>query len=209
MPFAVDFSIEGLRQRTHGMTLADVGIVRPKASANISIKGMVMQACDMPFTESGATPDVVINIQSGAPDIEFKIVDPGAAAGEYLSAEDPGMTVSVADPTDDIAMMRDAGENVLNQPSIRVRYWYPLGEYGPTEEEERVKGWIFEEAAPNGAYFTRADLARAVSARYHRIYAEDEEDGKYDIWGHGIGDLVLHTVSYDAGTGLYNLGIDS
>jgi hypothetical protein len=32
---------------------------------------------------------------------------------------------------------------------------------------------------------------------------------RYGIWGHGIEDLVLHTVEFDPKIGCYRLGIDS
>jgi hypothetical protein len=158
---------------------------------------------------------------------EFELVDPGAAEGDYRSAQYPGLSVSIEDPSDDIPAMRGADEELVGQPTIRVLYAYPLGSAGPSQEEQENEGWIFEEAAPNGRSFTRADLARVVSARYHRIYAEEDEssgataryvpgmfnrepsNGKFKLWGHSIWDLGLHAVTYDAAADLYSLGIDS
>lgn len=34
-------------------------------------------------------------------------------------------------------------------------------------------------------------------------------NGKYGIWGHSLGDLVLHTVHYDPTGKVIKLGIDS
>lgn len=157
----------------------------------------------------------------------FTIVDEDAAAGDYRSAEDPSPYVSIADPEEDIGLMRGADDHVVDAATIRVLYSYPFDTHGPTPEEQEAEGWIFEEKAPNGAFFTRADLARAVAARYCAIYAEEEEstkvepgyipgmlnrnrtNGRYGIWGHDIGDLLLHTVEHDPVTGVYTLGIDS
>ena len=86
--------------------------------------------------------------------------------------------------------------------------------------------------------FTRFSLARAISELYQYIYKEEEEtatlpiesmeerysrtgkgrslafnrapsNGIYNIYGHDLGDLVLHTVYYDPNEDLYTLGIDS
>jgi hypothetical protein len=159
--------------------------------------------------------------------IEFEIVDPKESKGDYMSAEDPGSTVSIEDPTDDIRMMLNPGEKVLDAPSVRILYSYPLGTYGPSDDEEKFRGWIFEEKSPNGSYFTREDLVRVISNRYRHMYDEEEGNtkaqmlpgllnreftsGKYEIWGHNIGDLVLHTVMQepDAEPMLLKLGIDS
>jgi hypothetical protein len=158
---------------------------------------------------------------------EFSVVDPEAPRGDHRSAEDPSPYVSIEDPADDIALMQGADEKVVDRGSIRVLYSYPFGTAGPSAEEQKAGGWIFEEAAPDGAAFTRADLARAVSARYNKIYDEEEAtsdvepqyipgmlnraptNGKYKIWGHVLGDLLLHTVSHDPAADLYILGIES
>lgn len=157
----------------------------------------------------------------------FAVVDEDAPAGEYRSAEDPSPYVSISDPEEDISLMRGADDRVVDAPTIRVLYSYPFDTAGPTPEEKEAEGWIFEEKAPNGRFFTRADLARAVAARYNAIYDEEAKttavepgyipgmlnrnrtNGRYGIWGHDIGDLVLHTVEHDPVTGVYTLGIDS
>ena len=157
----------------------------------------------------------------------FDIVDEDAAAGDYRSAEHPSPFVSIADPAEDIAHMRGADDHVVDASKIRVLYSYPFGTTGPRREERKAGGWIYEEKAPNGAFFTRADLARAVSARYNAIYAEEEKsteikpgfigcslnrnrtNGRYGIWGHYIEDLLLTKVEHDPVTGIFTLSIDS
>ena len=159
--------------------------------------------------------------------VSFEIVDPEAAAGDYRSAGNPSPYVSLADPAEDIEMMRGADEVVVDRPSIRVLYSYPFGVPGPSPLEQALDGWVFEEKAPGGKSFTRADVAKAISDRYNAIYAEERETsgvaeryipgmlnraptfGKYHIWGHTLGDLLLHTIRYDAGHDVYDLGIDS
>jgi hypothetical protein len=63
--------------------------------------------------------------------------------------------------------------------------------------------------------FTKRDIVRCISKAYHKIYKEEKEstkikiipgnqrkvlynrnttDGKYGIWGHDIGDLVLSAI---------------
>ncbi len=157
--------------------------------------------------------------------IEFQIIDPETPKGEYMSAQDPGPYVHLADPAEAIAMMAGADDRVIDAASARVLYTYPLGTTGPTPEEKEAHGWVFEERAPNGKFFTRADIARAIAARYAAIYDEEERGspvapgylpgsfnrapttGKYEIWGHVLSDLMLHTIRHE--NGLYKLGVDS
>ena len=74
---------------------------------------------------------------------------------------------------------------------------------------------------------SRINFVEAVVQAYRDIYdAEDETskvkagnipgmfnrnttDGKYGIWGHDIGDLMLHTAYVDEETGIITLGVDS
>jgi hypothetical protein len=158
-------------------------------------------------------------------EITFAVVDPARPAGKYMSAEKPGPYISIADPEPHLSMLVDADEIVIADDVIRVLYRYPLGTAGPSLEEERHGGWIFEEVAPDGQAFTRADLARVICIRYKLMYTEEDgqdapqyapgllnrgyTNGKYGIWGHDIGDLLLHTVRLNVKTGLYTLGVDS
>jgi hypothetical protein len=156
--------------------------------------------------------------------VEFLVTDSDAPPG---SAPDSESFILLDDPSEAIEDLQGADEEVVAKPTIRVLYSYPFGTAGPSAPEQEFGGWIFEEAAPNGRSFTRADLVRAVSARYHQIYAEEEAtsavapqyipgmlnraptNGKYQIWGHTLSDLALRSVAYDAAADLYALGIDS
>ncbi len=93
--------------------------------------------------------------------------------------------------------------------------------------------WEFKVVSADPKGFTNADLARQISRVYHAMYDEEERtsiikvvpmeqrkrlinrnktNGKFGIWGHDIGDLVLHTVEiYQARDGKLTavLGIDS
>jgi hypothetical protein len=157
--------------------------------------------------------------------VTFAVLCPDAPPGEYGSREDPSPYISLEDPEPDLALLLHADDRVINQGMVRVLYRYPLGTAGPSAEEQARGGWIFEAAAPEG-FFTRAALARAIAARYQAIYAEEEgnappagdlpgmlnratTDGQYGIWGHRLGDLLLHTVGHSAEADLYTLGIDS
>jgi len=70
----------------------------------------------------------------------------------------------------------------------------------------------FELTSPTG--FTRTQLISEISKQYYKVYQEEEStatvktiplkqrkiynrnitDGKYEIWGHDIGDLVLDEI---------------
>jgi hypothetical protein len=155
---------------------------------------------------------------AGSPGVVVTFELAGLAPGTRLGAC-PGACVPLDDPSDAIAAMRGADEVVIDRPAIRAVYRYPLGAHGPSAEEAALGGWVFGEVAPDGRQFTRADLARAVSARYHRIYAEEERagasrrapgmhsrepsGGPYRIWGHPLEDLGLRAVRHDAASGLY------
>jgi hypothetical protein len=74
---------------------------------------------------------------------------------------------------------------------------------------------------------SRIDLVEIIVKAYREVYKEEEEstkvksglipgmynrnttDGKYGIWGHGLGDLMLHAAYVDEETGVIELGVDS
>ena len=77
----------------------------------------------------------------------------------------------------------------------------------------------------NGKW-TRKDVGRIIQKDYAMIYAEEDgavgmtadipgtfnrgrSSGPHGIWGHGIGDLVIEGVTYDAKTHKVTLGIGS
>jgi hypothetical protein len=96
---------------------------------------------------------------------------------------------------------------------INIEYSYPLS-----------NSVIFSFITNNQLGFTRAELAKKICDCYKQIYdAEDavgypghipgmlnrnESNGQYGIWGHDIGDLLLHSV-YQVNDNLFKLGVDS
>jgi len=140
--------------------------------------------------------------------IEFQVDHPD-------DPDEPSPYISLADPTDDIKNLRDADEVVINKGSICIVVDYPL------EDEFEFEVTPFD----GSQHFTRAALAQAVSALYQEIYNVEDRtspeiashiqgmynrnktQGQYGIWGHDLGDLVLHSVEFEDGK--YFLGIDS
>lgn len=91
----------------------------------------------------------------------------------------------------------DPDEIILKMRKISIIYKYPLS----------VKIMIDHRTLnPNG--FTRRKLSEQIMKQYRLIY-DDAENGtaSYMIWGHGIGDLMLHSLYIDNNE--YTLGIDS
>jgi hypothetical protein len=162
--------------------------------------------------------------------ITFKLVDPEAEPGSYMSTEEPGIYVGLTPDKlqRSLEFLQDADEKVIDEASVKVVIDYPLAE-----------AHVFDLQAPNGEYFTRASLASAIAAQYQEIYAAESQtttvreesigeyntrldldgprglmnrvrtDGTYGIWGHVLGDLDLHTVTWDEGQEVWYLGIDS
>jgi hypothetical protein len=115
---------------------------------------------------------------------------------------EPTPWASLEDPENDIPNLIGKDKVVIKQTSIRIIIDYPL-----LHEHE------FTLTSETG--FTRAELLRAISKEYYRIFEEEEAtatiktippserttlanrnetNGKYGIWGHDIGDLVLSTI---------------
>ncbi|KAG5177279.1 hypothetical protein JKP88DRAFT_332877 [Tribonema minus] len=130
--------------------------------------------------------------------------------------EDERHYISLESPDEALAEMHDADEVVIAEKHIVVELTYPLS-----------GTFRFKLHADTAAGFTRRGLVKRISDTYHQVFYRDEErtqsrsppcsgflinrgfsDGKYGIWGHVLGDLVLHTVSRDK-DGTYGLGIDS
>lgn len=126
---------------------------------------------------------------------------------------EPSPYINIKNPEDDIQNQIAPDEIVIPLTTIRILYRYPLS-------CEVIKE--FDTYNPEG--FTRAELAKVISKGYHQIYEEEntadkesnipgmfnriKTNGPYGIWGHCIGDLVLHTVEY-VDTNLFKIGIDS
>jgi hypothetical protein len=50
--------------------------------------------------------------------------------------------------------------------------------------------------------------SKIMSGHIENLYNRNETEGKYGIWGHDIGDLVLHTIWVDKNN-VIELGVDS
>jgi hypothetical protein len=89
-------------------------------------------------------------------------------------------------------------EVVVRAPEVRCLFNYPMS----VEHVTMLR-------VPEGAYhFTRKALVGAICDEYQRIYNEESE-GSSGIWGHVLGDLVLHEVSYSKENDALCLGVDS
>ena len=117
--------------------------------------------------------------------------------------------INIENPANDIDSIHDKHE-IITPSTINVLFDYPLNKPVTVTFDE-------------GPY-TRGELAMLICEKYAEIYREEsltttipvgmipdtynrnETNGKYGIWGHGIGDLLLHTVHLGD---VYTLGIDS
>jgi hypothetical protein len=107
----------------------------------------------------------------------------------------------------------DPNEIIIKKHIVEIKYDYPLS-----------VSHKFKHHSTNIKGFTRKELSEQIMKHYKDIYKEEEEivgnpghipgmlnrrtsDGPHGIWGHDIGDLILHTIHVRDGT--YTLGIDS
>ncbi len=133
------------------------------------------------------------------------LTDPGLIRVEFEKRYDASTSwddednvspyIFMKNPEEDILAQRAPNHIVILMQSIRVLYTYPL-----------KNDVIFEFKADTSSGFTRAHLARQIAQGYQRIYQEEEEavnnnnnchtpsERPYGIWGHCIGNLVLHQV---------------
>lgn len=137
---------------------------------------------------------------SSRPIIEFRYED---EMGVSLRQEDLKTSLNLAGGkwTDEI---------VIPEKQISVEIAFPLS-----------VPHTFVLTAHNPGGFTIASLAEGISQLYSQIYKEEEKtsetsvsripgfsnrsrtDGKYGIWGYDIDDLVLLSVKFDGGRGVY------
>mmetsp|Transcript_20104 Transcript_20104/g.60694 ORF Transcript_20104/g.60694 Transcript_20104/m.60694 type:complete len:164 (+) Transcript_20104:128-619(+) len=161
----------------------------------------------------------------GFPNAAGPSAQPNAVAdGHRISFEnygcgrdkDPWAIIRLDRPDSCIETLVGGDDIVITQTRIRIEVDYPL-------DEEKV----VEVTAASSRGFTRGELAQAVVDTYHSIYAIEEAtsdvpvgnvpglqnrsitNGTFGISAHGLDDLVLHRVSYDAARDLWTLGIDS
>lgn len=145
--------------------------------------------------------------------VKFQSRCSGKSNWDDVDDDDISCYISIESPDADIKGQRYPDEIVIPMNEIRIQYTYPL---------TNPAIMIFNSDKETG--FTRAELVRKVCDGYKKIYdAENavgdpgyltrflnraKSDGPYGIWGHYIGDLVLHEVRQIEGN-LFGLGVDS
>jgi hypothetical protein len=110
-------------------------------------------------------------------------------------------SIRIDSPQIEIENLIGKDEVVISEKELTVIIDYPL-----------LTNYKFELVSKNG--FTRTQLIKEISKRYHQLYDEEENsatiktvpleqrniynrnqtNGKYGIWGHDIGDLVLDEI---------------
>lgn len=113
--------------------------------------------------------------------------------------------------------MLDPNEIVIHKKEIRVLVSYPL----------KSKHVFLIEAPMEFSGFSRAQVAYTISALYQYIYDEEEgssettagnipglmnretSHGRYGVWGHCLGELMLCGISFQPAKDLYSLDISS
>lgn len=108
----------------------------------------------------------------------------------------------------------DPEEIVIPKREVVVVYRYPFnGSYSHKHITTNPEG------------FTRREISEQIMQRYKQMYEEEDQDmggptgnipglmnrdtstGRYGIWGHGIGDLCLHSLEQRGK--VYQIGVDS
>jgi hypothetical protein len=147
------------------------------------------------------------------PDMSFMVAFKGEEFSALIAPDEPDAFGGIQ--ADFPTRLIDGDDIIDERESIPIAFDYPLnGEHVFTFE--RPGGW------------TRQAFYDAVRAKYREIYAEEERtrtlpaerlpgsmlvnrpktDGKYGIWGHVIGDLVLEGAEMDT-DGVWKLDIGS
>ena len=124
--------------------------------------------------------------------------------------------IRIDSPQIEIRNLIDKDETVINESKVIIFVDYPL-----------TNTYTFELTSPKG--FTRAQLIYEISKQYYQLYDEEERtaatktlpleqrtiynrnrtDGRYGIWGHDIGDLVLaEIIVYKTSNGLIFLTLE-
>lgn len=151
--------------------------------------------------------------------IEFKV----RAIKEDLQIFDDGIVpwISLEEPEKEIKRLIDPDKIVLPYNNVTLIIDYPLNNPATFE------------LTGNGSGFSRRQLIKEISKRYHDIYKEEEvtatiktvpikerkdlinrnqTNGKYVIWGHDLSDLDLSSIEVlrnQDGKIYLNLGVES
>lgn len=147
-------------------------------------------------------------------EVSFRCHYSGKNNWENDDDDDISCYINIESPEDDILGQQFPDEIVIPFNEILIKYMYPLS-----------KSVVLGFKSNNDIGFTRAELARKICDGYHQIYNEEESavgnpgnisgmlnrassEGHYGIYGHHIGDLVLHSVRQIDGN-MFGLGVDS
>ncbi len=116
--------------------------------------------------------------------IRFAHVEADLPDGAFGSAADPSPYFNLGAPAGSLRTLQAPDEVVIPTPTARVLFDFP-----PTPLGQKPRTLTL--AAPKGrAHFTRADLGRAVAARYREL--ADENGG---AWSHDLSELDLVEVA--------------
>ncbi len=142
--------------------------------------------------------------------IDFEVPQDYLEEGEY-----DGIRLS---DVSDIKRLKDSDDILLrNNRKVDVIFSYPLSDK-----------FVFTFKSPRntGRGFTRKQLANFIVKTYQKTYKQEDKDvgkktpnipgmcnrgfsnGRYGIWGHDIGDLVIGEMSKNK-KGLWELGVSS
>ncbi len=149
--------------------------------------------------------------------IKFRVKAVGAEKKYFPNGLTPW--ISIKSPTPEIKRLVGAQQKVITQSTVYLVIDYPVSTKA-----------TFKLTSKQG--FTRAKLALLISQKYHQMFTVEEStatvktiplkqrkglinrnktNGKYGIWGHDIGDLVLTDldVVLKGGRLYLHLGVDS
>ena len=98
-----------------------------------------------------------------------------------------------------ISGLADPHARVIDCATISIVYEPPIVDKrrGPSPNP-RQRGWVFVEHAPNDAFFTRIDLARAIINRFTWLYDRNWGNKRFGEYSHPPDECELLWVSYDA-----------
>lgn len=139
---------------------------------------------------------------------------------EYKSDDENGSNINIADPTDDVKNLVNPDEPVLSTTSANtyiIEIDYPLSTPYITNiilsmdqvqiDEFNAKN-LKNSLVIKQSQITRKEIILLICQLYQEIYASKKYRKKYGIWGHGIGDLVLTSISVSPNNYI-TLGVDS
>lgn len=133
---------------------------------------------------------------------------------EFIGRNNKDIYVSLESPEKDVKNLAKKNEIVIPYTNINVRIDYPLG-------VSTTVNLVSDESKG----FKRSELALKIAKEYQRIYQEEDDavgktgnipnmfnrdfsKGPYQIYGHHLGDLVLHQV-INTKNNCFILGVDS